>query len=227
MDWLLQRIPNWFILSIVFICCARSIAKEAWQHRVPESRNVSIPPTSRLRPMKRAIGYCSDERCEDFTRGVFVINPTSTFFCPACRQAGNLVYEKGWREGTSPDDSFKEVRLQFDYAPVSESWQQTAIVRDENLLGEHLTYVIQTPMVKTESRALKMAEAILANLNCSTGELGIDEIPRTTEIILSFDDPMDEFTRKLERVSAGWEEAKSSHRRCRLKKMAQRDSVED
>jgi len=32
-----------------------------------------------------------------------------------------------------------------------------------------------------------------------------DDIPRTTEIILSFDDPLDEFSRKLKQLSKEWE----------------------
>jgi len=32
-----------------------------------------------------------------------------------------------------------------------------------------------------------------------------DEIPRTTEIILSFDEPFDEFSRKLGQLSREWE----------------------
>jgi hypothetical protein len=42
-----------------------------------------------------------------------------------------------------------------------------------------------------------VAEAILANLNRYRGLLNGDEIPRTTEIILSFDEPLDEFKRKV------------------------------
>ena len=63
----------------------------------------------------------------------------------------------------------------------------------------------QSPLIKTEKRALKVAEAILANLNRYRGLINGDDIPRTTEIILSFDDPFDEFSRKLKQLSKEWE----------------------
>ena len=37
------------------------------------------------------------------------------------------------------------------------------------------------------------------------GLLNSDDIPRTTEIILSFDDEFDEFSRKLQQLSKEWE----------------------
>jgi len=66
-------------------------------------------------------------------------------------------------------------------------------------------YTLQSPLIKTEKRALKVAEAILANLNRYRGLLNGDDIPRTTEIILSFDDPFEEFSRKLQQLSKEWE----------------------
>ena len=44
-----------------------------------------------------------------------------------------------------------------------------------------------------------------ANLNRYRGLLSGDDIPRTTEIILSFDDNFDEFSRKLKQLSKEWE----------------------
>ena len=177
--------------------------------------------------MKRAVGYCTNSGCEDFAQGVFVLNPPSSFFCARCRGVGQLVRERGWREGSSPDDSFKEVRIKFDYTPIGSEFRQTAVVRDNSLSGEHLIYTLQSPLVKTETRALKMAESILANLNCCRDRLDLTEIPGTSERVLSFDDPFEEFSRKLGLLSKDWEEANSSHRRSRFEKMTQQDGVED
>ncbi len=52
-----------------------------------------------------------------------------------------------------------------------------------------------------------MAEAILANLNRYRGLLNGDEIPRTTEIILSFDDPFEEFQRKVRQLGKELEQS--------------------
>ena len=84
-------------------------------------------------------------------------------------------------------------------------YREIGIVRDESLWGRNNVYTLQSPLIKTEKRALKVAEAILANLNRYRGLLNGDDIPRTTEIILSFDDPFDEFSRKLKQLSKEWE----------------------
>ena len=64
---------------------------------------------------------------------------------------------------------------------------------------------MQSPLIKREKRALNVAEAILANLNRYRGLLSGDDIPRTTEIILSFDDDFEEFSRRLKQLSKEWE----------------------
>ena len=58
---------------------------------------------------------------------------------------------------------------------------------------------------RSKTKKLKVAEAILANLNRYRGLLNGDDIPRTTEIILSFDDPFEEFAQKLKQLSKEWE----------------------
>ena len=68
-------------------------------------------------------------------------------------------------------------------------------------------YTLQSPLIKTEKRALKVAEAILANLNRYRGLLNGDEIPRTTEIILSFDDPLDDFREKVRQLGRELEQS--------------------
>jgi hypothetical protein len=80
-------------------------------------------------------------------------------------------------------------------------------VRDESLWGRNNVYTLQSPLIKTEKRALKVAEAILANLNRYRGLLNGDEIPRTTEIILSFDDPFEEFQRKVRQLGKELEQS--------------------
>ncbi len=72
-------------------------------------------------------------------------------------------------------------------------------------------YTLQSPLIKTEKRALKVAEAILADLNRYRVLRNGGDIPRTTEIILSFDDDLEEFSRKLQQLGKEWEEASELH----------------
>ena len=51
--------------------------------------------------MRRAVGYCENigsrehGGCEDFGKGVFLLNHGDTFYCPRCREIGLVVTEKG------------------------------------------------------------------------------------------------------------------------------------
>jgi ribosomal protein S27AE len=160
-------------------------------------------PEAEMASMKRGVGYCENTDCEDYAKGVFLLNHGDTFYCPRCRQLGKVEKERGFYTGNT--DIFKEVRVEYNFDPINSVYREIAIVRDESLWGRNNVYTLQSPLIKTEKRALKVAEAILANLNRYRGLLNGDDIPRTTEIILSFDEPFEEFSRKLEQLSREWE----------------------
>ena len=95
------------------------------------------------------------------------------------RQLGKVEKERGFYTGNA--DVFKEVRVEYNFDPINTVYREIAIVRDESLWGRNNVYTLQSPLIKTEKRALKVAEAILANLNRYRGLLNSDDIPRTTE----------------------------------------------
>ncbi|HTO08397.1 MAG TPA: hypothetical protein VMR31_04885 [Myxococcota bacterium] len=159
--------------------------------------------SSQMARMKRGVGYCENTECEDYAKGVFLLNHGDTFYCPRCRQLGKVEKERGFYTGNS--DIFKEVRVEYNFDPIHGIYREIAIVRDESLWGRNNVYTLQSPLIKTEKRALKVAEAILANLNRYRGLLSGDDIPRTTEIILSFDDDFEEFQKRLSQLSKEWE----------------------
>ena len=145
--------------------------------------------------MKRGVGYCENTDCEDYAKGVFLLNHGDTFYCPRCRQLGKVEKERGFYTGNS--DIFKEVRVEYNFDPINGVYREIAIVRDESLWGRNNVYTLQSPLIKTEKRALKVAEAILANLNRYRGLLNGDDIPRTTEIIRSLDAPARDVARPV------------------------------
>lgn len=170
----------------------------------PRAPEANQPPRREVQvSMKRGVGYCENTDCEDYAKGVFLLNHGDTFYCPRCRQLGFSEKERGFYTGSS--DIFKEVRCEFNYDPINKVYREIGIVRDESLWGRNNVYTIQSPLIKTEKRALKVAEAILANLNRYRGLLNGDEIPRTTEILLSFDDSNEDFSRKLQALAKEWE----------------------
>ena len=161
--------------------------------------------------MKRAVGYCEHTDCEDFAKGVFLLNHGETFYCPRCRHVGLVVAERGIhcaKDGIP----FKEVRVEFNFDPMDGRFREIAIVRDESVWGTGSTYTLLSPLIKTEKRALKVAEAILANLQGS----GIlpDEIPQTTETIISFDDDIEALKIKMQRLGEEWENSNLSRRQA-------------
>ena len=153
--------------------------------------------------MKRGVGYCENTDCEDYAKGVFLLNHGDTLCCPRCRQLGKVEQERGYSTGNS--DIFQEVRVEYNFDPIHGIYREIAIVRDESLWGRNNVYTLQSPLMKTEKRALNVAEAILANLNRYRGLLSGDDIPRTTEIILSFDDDFEECSGRLKQLSKEWE----------------------
>lgn len=158
--------------------------------------------------MKRGVGYCmntgsGEESCEDYAKGVFLLNHGDKFSCPRCRVWGMVVKEAGFSD--DPSGVFKEVRVEYNYDPIQTRYREIAIVRDDSIWGPSSTYTLLSPLIKTEKRALKVAEAILANLQRYSGLLLTEDIPRTTEIILSFDEEKVEFAKKLKRLSDEWE----------------------
>ena len=172
-----------------------------------------------VRQMDRAVGYCEKTECEDFAKGVFLLNHGETFYCPRCRQLGRVQAERGFYTGET--DIFKEVRVEFNYDPINGVFREIGIVRDESLWGRCNVYTLQSPLIKTEKRALKVAEAILANLNRYRGLLVQGEVPKTHEVLLSFDDTNEEFSRKLAGLAKEWENSALAERNQRRQHAAE------
>ena len=46
--------------------------------------------------MKRGVGYCGETECEDYAKGVFLLNHGDTFYCPRCRVLGKVEKVSPW-----------------------------------------------------------------------------------------------------------------------------------
>ena len=42
--------------------------------------------TPGMASMKRGVGYCENTDCEDYAKGVFLLNHGDTFYCPRCQK---------------------------------------------------------------------------------------------------------------------------------------------
>ncbi len=171
-------------------------------------------PGNEVHMMKRGVGYCmnigghEEPGCEDYAKGVFLLNHGDKFYCPQCRHLGTVVKETGHVDrGEREDAPFKEVRVEFNYDPTREKFLEIAIVRDEAIWGTGSKYTLLSPLIKTEKRALKVAESVLANLQRYAELSGEDEIPRSTEAIISMDEDLSVFSRKMRALGKSWEDS--------------------
>lgn len=138
--------------------------------------------------MMRAVGYCDNSSCEDFHKGVFLLNHGDQFFCPRCRQLGWVEKEKrAYRDldGVEAGEAmYREARVVFDFRPNERKYEYTAVVSIPEL--EHgAVFEITSPLIKTEKRALKVAEYAL----CTANSGRIDSQGISTELRIDFDSP--------------------------------------
>lgn len=155
--------------------------------------------------LKRSVGYCTQEKCEAKSEGVFLLNHGSQFVCPRCRRTGRIIPETGRIIDNGP--IFREVRVEFDYKDQDEKFHGLAIVKDTEVAEPASVYVLKSPLIRTEKRALKVAEGILSTLMRPLA-LAQGDIPSAKEYVISLDSDMqtlkcdlDELSREL---SQGW-----------------------
>jgi hypothetical protein len=141
--------------------------------------------------MRRSVGYCMNEACSDSActpgtrKGDFLVNHGSTFHCPRCKVEGFIEAEGGTVTGKR-HLPFKEARVKFDFDPCLRIYRGVAIVRDEMMSGPGRVYELQSPLIRTEKRALKVAESILASISRAEPDM-TDSIPSFRETVLDLE----------------------------------------
>lgn len=156
------------------------------------------------RRYERGCGYCRNPDCEKFNRDTFLMGTISpVFICPTCKQTGMAIKEVASVK-CAKDIVFSEVRVEYDYRPSLEPWihkgeyRALAIVRDESVGANGNVYYVRTPLIRTEKRALAVAEGLLGNLSQYPLEVIEDQIgSRPRETIIDFDLPKTEVKAKL------------------------------
>lgn len=141
---------------------------------------------------RRAIGVCLNQDCEDFVKSVFLMNHGPRFYCPRCRSEGETVEEENrhWGEEGAP---WARSEVEYNWCPIEKRYREIAIVQDTAIDSPFRTHRLMSPLIKTEKRGLKVAEALLANLRWF-------ETPRTTEQIISMDSEPEEYQKALAAV---------------------------
>ena len=153
--------------------------------------------------MKRGAGYCRNQECEEFERAVFLVSWVAPFDCPRCGERSVLEEERGFYTGWY--NPVREVRVEYDFDVFNCTYRRVAIVRDEGLADRHRVYTLKSPLIQGQKRALRIAEAILANLRRYPEWFQDDEVPCMGEGILSWDEPFGVFQKKLQSLAEAWE----------------------
>lgn len=176
------------------------------QNPVPQRRAGSNPAPGtieespmKITKLKRAVGICRNLECEEYNKDVFLLDHAPNFNCTRCHKLGRYLPEtSGVLDSASMN--FYQVRVEFNYDPDKDIFRSIAIVTDESLdkSGGNV-YTLKTPLIKTEKRALAVAEALLSNLMQPTADLfDGGGISRAKEHVLYFDNPRELFRIELD-----------------------------
>ena len=175
-----------------------SIRRRTTHKREADWHGIALEPLEIPRgrdEMGNGIGYCQNADCEN-ADGVLLLNSGDTFFCRSCGRSGKVETERGFHVGST--GIIREVRIEFNFEPIEARYREVAIVRDASLSDRHDTYTLQSPFLKSEKQALELAETFFVNLTRAARV----EIPRTAEVLLSFDDDFAALQQRLRQV---WE----------------------
>ena len=156
--------------------------------------------------MRRGAGYCRNQECEEFEKAVFLMNYAAPFDCPRCGRRIVLEEERGFYTGRY--ELVREVRVEYDFDVFNDTYRKVAIVCDEGLPDRYSVYTLKSPIIQGEKRALRIAEAILANLRRHRKRFDDGELPGMQENTLSWDEPPEVFQEKLQRLAEAWEASK-------------------
>lgn len=143
----------------------------------------------------RGTFYCRNSACGDSTKGVFWLHYAPDV-CPSCRRPGVAIEETSGPKAVGSHGPWSSVEVDFDYDPARDRYRKSAIVIIDADEGDR--WLIRSPLVHTEQRALVVAETTLASLTGS-GE------PKAVPLMLSTDD-----TNYFERLEA-WAKSLESH----------------
>jgi len=164
--------------------------------------------------LKRAIGFCTNEDCQDYGKGNFLMEYREVYLCDRCDRLGRLKIESG--NFHNENHCVREVRVEFCYDFVEDRYTGLAVVWDASQSPEGTnTYEIHSPIIRTKKRALGVAESVLANLQrVRNPSNDCDNISANSETILNLDTNRTDFRRQCQEL--GIELSGNNERRRKL-----------
>lgn len=114
-------------------------------------------------PVRRGAGFCLRGACSAYARPFFLLEAPDTFECPVCLRPGFVESERASREGNDPLCS--EVRIDFDFDPIRRVYRKRALTIDGRLLGRQASFTLQSPLIDSRERAVRVGRLMMRNLN--------------------------------------------------------------
>ena len=130
---------------------------------------------------RRGVAFCVNTECQNAGRLQAFRHLPESFDCPRCGAPGRVERERGVKQPGAT--VFDEVRVEFDFDPERGIYRSSARVRDRRLLGRHDVYTLQSPLVKTRAQALRVAAAVLKQLNARLNGEEKKTLPGRDELI--------------------------------------------
>ncbi len=113
--------------------------------------------------VRRGAGFCLWKACSAYAQAFFLLEAPQTFECPVCLRPGFVECERASREG--PDLLYGEVRVDFDFDPVRRVYRNCALTTDGRLLGRQSSFTLQSPLIRSRERAIRVGRLMMRNLN--------------------------------------------------------------
>lgn len=157
--------------------------------------------------LKRAVGWCSSDLCDEYAKGIFLMNHGPVYNCARCKRRGKLVPEHSKVKGEGK--IFKEVRVHYDYDYITERYKALCIIKDEAIWEKGKTYHLYSPLIKTEKRGLKIAESLLGSLG-DLGEVKDGDLILHKEDVLHWDHSLERYKQGLQRLEDKWAASRRS-----------------
>jgi hypothetical protein len=125
---------------------------------------------------RRGAGYCVWKLCSAYAQPFFLLEAPETFECPVCLRPGLVESERASREGTDP--LYCEVRVDFDFDPLRGVYRKRALTIDGRVLGRRSCFTLQSPLIHTRERAVRVGRLMMRNLNRRFERKQVRQAPR-------------------------------------------------
>ncbi len=117
--------------------------------------------------VRRGAGFCLRKGCSAYSQPFFLLEAPDAFECPVCLRPGLIESERARRDGA--DRFVGEVRIDFDFDPARRVYRKRALMMDGRTHGRQATFTLQSPLIDSHERAVRIGRLMMRSLNQRSG----------------------------------------------------------